>query len=101
MAFLWNPAKDEENYRKHNIHFATTEHIFEDPFRIKRQDDDSSETEERYQTIGEAGAVLFVAYTEETAEDTRIISARLATAKERRIYHGRTGAAYGWERVNP
>jgi uncharacterized DUF497 family protein len=58
----------------HNIHFATTEHIFEDPFRIKRRDDDSSETEERYQTIGEAGAVLFVIYTEEADEDTRIIS---------------------------
>jgi uncharacterized DUF497 family protein len=103
MAFLWNPVKDKENFRKHNIHFGTAEHLFEDPFRIKRRDDDSSETEERYQTIGEAGAVLFAVYTEETGDDTRIISARLATAKERRIYHGRTGKAYpyGWERVNP
>jgi uncharacterized DUF497 family protein len=44
-----------------------------------------------------------VIYTEEGAEGTRIISARLATAKERRIYHGRTGTAYpyGWERANP
>jgi uncharacterized DUF497 family protein len=103
MAFLWDPAKDEENYRKHKIHFTTTEHIFEDPFCIKRRDDDSSETEERYQSIGKAGAVLFVVYTEEADDDTRIISARLATAKERRIYHGGTGAAYpyGWERANP
>jgi uncharacterized DUF497 family protein len=102
MAFLWDPAKDEENFRKHNIHFATAEHLFEDPFHIKRRDDDSSETEDRYQTIGEAGAVLFVIYTEEADEDTLIISARLATAKERRIYHGRTGTAYpyGWERAN-
>jgi uncharacterized DUF497 family protein len=44
-----------------------------------------------------------VIYTEEAAEDTRIISARLATAKERRIYHGGISTAYpyGWERVKP
>jgi uncharacterized DUF497 family protein len=103
MAFLWDPAKYKENIRVHNVYFEDAEHIFEDPFRIKRRDDDSSGTEERYQSIGEAGAVLFVVYTEEAADDTRIISARLATAKERRIYHGGIGKAYpyGWERANP
>jgi uncharacterized DUF497 family protein len=95
--------KDVENYLKHGLHFATAEHIFEDPFLIKRRDDDSSRIEDRYQSIGKAGAVLFVVYMEESADDTRIISARLATAKERRIYHDGTGATYpyGWERAKP
>jgi uncharacterized DUF497 family protein len=103
MAFLWDPKKDAENYLKHNLHFATAEHIFGDPFRIKRRDDDSSRTEDRYQTIGKAGTVLFVVYTEESADNTRIISARLATAKERRIYHGGIGTTYpyGWEQAKP
>ena len=103
MAFVWDPAKGEENFRKHRIRLSTAEHIFDDPFRIKRRDDDSSITEERYQTLGEAGSVLFAVYTEEGPENTRLITARLATAKERRIYHGRTGTAYphGWVRADP
>jgi uncharacterized DUF497 family protein len=103
MAFIWDPQKEDENYLKHGLHFATAEHIFGDPFRIKRRDDDSSRTENRYQSIGKAGTILFVVYTEESADDTRIISARLATAKERRIYHDRTGTTYpyGWEWADP
>ncbi|MDR2478628.1 MAG: BrnT family toxin [Treponema sp.] len=103
MAFVWDPAKAAENVRRHNVYFEDAEHIFDDPFRMKRRDDDSSITEERYQTLGEAGSVLFVVYTEEDPDDMRLITARLATAKERRIYYGRTGTAYpyGWERVNP
>ena len=102
MAYVWDPAKEAENFLCHKIHFYDAEYVFDDPFRIKRRDDDSSITEERYQTIGEAGLALFVVYTEEGPEDTRIISARLATAKERRIYYGRAGTthSYGWERVN-
>ncbi|GHV72492.1 hypothetical protein AGMMS49928_29540 [Spirochaetia bacterium] len=102
MAFVWDPVKEAVNFRKHHIHFSTAEHIFNDPFRVKRLDDDSSITEERYQTIGEAGAVLFVVYTEEGLDDTRFITARLATAQERRIYHGGDGTAYpyGWERAD-
>ncbi|GHV93754.1 hypothetical protein AGMMS50293_00740 [Spirochaetia bacterium] len=103
MAFIWDPVKAVENIRVHKIYFDDAEHIFDDPFRIRRRDDDSSITEERYQIIGEAGSVLFVVYTEEGPEDTRLISARLATAKERRIYHGRDGTTYpyGWERLDP
>ena len=102
MAFVWDPVKEIENFLKHRIHFSTAERIFDDPFRIKRRDDDSSETEERYQSLGKTGPVLFVVYTEEGPEDTRLITARLATAKERRIYHGSgTAYPYSWERVEP
>ncbi|GHU70800.1 hypothetical protein FACS189450_05820 [Spirochaetia bacterium] len=100
MAFVWDPVKDEENFHKHHIHFSTAELIFDDPLRIKRRDDDSSIAAERYQSIGVADAAFFVVYTEEGPEDTRLITARLATAKERRIYHGGTGTTYpyGWVR---
>ena len=38
-------------------------------------------------TIGIAGEVLFVVYTERK-ETIRLISARLATARERSLYYG-------------
>jgi uncharacterized DUF497 family protein len=101
MAFVWDPAKAEKNFREHGIRFSTAENIFNDPFRIKRRDDDSSIDEERYQSIGKAGEVLFVVYTEEGDDDTRFISARAAGPKERRIYGASKTYPYGWERADP
>ena len=87
MAFVWEPVKAAINLRRHKIDFKDVGYVFDDPFRIKRRDDDSSITEERYQTLGMVDKVLFVVYTEEDSEDTNLISARIATTKERRIYH--------------
>jgi hypothetical protein len=47
-------------------------------------DDDSSDSEDRWQTMGFVGNVLFVVYTER-GDVTRIISARVAEPFERRI----------------
>ena len=66
---------------------------------MERHDDDSSGNEERWQTMGFFGNVLFVVYTER-GDVIRIISARVAEPFERRIYHG-DGKAHGWQRVNP
>jgi uncharacterized DUF497 family protein len=100
MGFVWDPVKAEKNIREHSVYFEDAEYAFDDPFRIKRHDDDSSEGEERYQTIGTAGRVFFVVYTDEGEDNTRIISARIATPRERRIYHGFSETyPYGWERA--
>ena len=96
MAFTWDPKKDDDNYRDHKMHLKDAEPIFFDPFRVTRRDDDSSISEERYQTIGMANKVLFVVYTERGIDDTHIISARTADPKERRIYHERKGREHGW-----
>jgi uncharacterized DUF497 family protein len=103
MAFIWDPVKAEQNVREHGVYFEDAAYVFDDPLRIKRRDDDSSIDEERYQTIGMAGHILFVVYTEEGDDDTRLISARIADPKERRIYYGRIGTSYpfGWERTYP
>ena len=98
MAFVWDPKKDAENVREHHMHLIDAEPVFHDPFRMIRRDADSSVIEERYQTMGMAGKVLFVVYTEEGDDDTRIISARVADPKERRIYYGGNDQ-YGWERT--
>ncbi|MDR0968568.1 MAG: BrnT family toxin [Holosporaceae bacterium] len=87
--FEFDPEKDALNWRKHKIHLATAALIFNDPMRIERADDSESNTsgEERMQTLGKAGKVLFVVYTERR-KATRLIMARLATRAEKRSYYG-------------
>jgi uncharacterized DUF497 family protein len=100
MKFAWSPDKEQENIIKHGIGFFDATEVFRDPFRMERHDDDSSDEEDRWQTMGFFNDVLFVIYTER--EDvTRIISARVAEPFERRIYNG-DGTVHpgGWERVN-
>jgi uncharacterized DUF497 family protein len=99
MDFEWDPEKERENFLAHGVHFETAERIFYDPFRMERHDDDSSGTEERWQTLGLFEDVLFVVYTER-GDVTRIISARPAEPFERRIYHD-ARETYGWKRVAP
>ncbi|MDR2096869.1 MAG: BrnT family toxin [Treponema sp.] len=63
--------------------------IVGDPHRLERIDQSEGNTsgEERRQTVGMAGKVLFVVYMER-GETTRLISARLANKAERRSYNG-------------
>jgi uncharacterized DUF497 family protein len=102
MAFLWDPAKAQDNFRKHHILFDDAEYAFDDPLRMIRRDNDSSEDEERWQTIRNAmGQLLFVVYTYAGDNDTRLISARLAMPKERRTYYGDSKThSQDWFRVN-
>ena len=97
--FEWDPKKERENFRLHGIHFERAERVFSDPHRKERHDDDSSYSEDRWQTMGLYNDVLFVVYTER-GDVTRIISARTAEPFERRIYYG-DGETQGWKRVNP
>jgi uncharacterized DUF497 family protein len=99
LEFEWDPEKEAENFRIHGVHFETAAQIFGDWFRKERWDDDSSEDEDRWQSLGAFDEVLFVVHTERENR-IRIISARIAAPSERRIYHG-DGEIYGWRRVNP
>jgi uncharacterized DUF497 family protein len=100
MEFAWTQEKEQDNITKHGINFKDAMEIFRDPFRMERHDDDSSNNEDRWQTMGYFNDVLFVVYTER--EDvTWIISARVAEPFERRIYNGDSkNHPRGWQRVN-
>ena len=101
MTFEWDEEKASENVRNRGIYFEDAELIFDDPFRIERYDTRNSAEEDRWQTVGSFDDVLFVAYTER-GDNIRIISARLATPKERRIYDGDSKTyPQGWYRVKP
>ena len=75
------------NLKMDGVRFETAALVFNDENRIEFYDSAHSLFEDRYNTIGMAGKVIFVVYTERRNSAIRIISARLATAAERRLYH--------------
>ena len=87
MVFEWDDEKNQINKRKHKISFETAANVFFDEDRIEQLDEFHSDEEERWQVIGMVDEILFVIYTERD-DRTRIISARRADKKERRIYYG-------------
>ena len=91
MRFEWSEAKDRANLRKHDVSFEGARLVFEDPWAISVSDRLHDEEEQRFVTIGAigSGSVLYVVHTWEFCEDDdviRIISARAASAHERRFY---------------
>ncbi len=88
MQFEWDDKKEIQNIKKHGISFSMAARVFGDDNRLEFFDKKHSEFENRYITIGLVKgilAVVFVSYTER--ENTiRIISARLATKKEKERY---------------
>ena len=91
MRFEWDERKNSQNRAKHGISFETARLVFEDPHAISIQDRYDN-GEERWQTIGRVGhtVILLVAHTcsgeDEPEEVIRIISARKATPRERKVY---------------
>jgi len=88
VEFAWDPRKAAANQRKHGVDFADAGTVFHDEQAITIPDEGSDE-EDRFTTLGvdALGRVLVVVYT--WHEDSpRLISARKATARERRQYEG-------------
>ncbi len=116
LLFEYNPEKNRKNIEKHGISFKSAARVFFDYDRIELYDEGHSETEDRYDTIGDTSAgnlttigtlqdtpridnILFVVYTERIVSDKpgkpeeviRLISARMATSFERGVYYGKLG----------
>lgn len=87
MRFEWDFTKDKKNLRKHGVSFKEASSVFYDALAVTGADPDHSEDEERLITFGmsSSGRLLVVAHTERDAA-IRIISARVATSHERKIY---------------
>lgn len=93
MLFEWDPLKNNNNIRKHGISFEKAVYVFTDRNALSIYDDEHSEHEDRWITIGliPEGNVLVVIHTDrvyiENQEVIRIISARKATDKETADYN--------------
>lgn len=85
MSYEWDPKKAKSNYKKHGVKFADAVGVFEDENAITIPDE--HEREDRYITIGRdfLSRILVVVYTFRDII-IRIISARKATAHERKMY---------------
>jgi uncharacterized DUF497 family protein len=79
--------KDAENVRKHDVTFQEAATIFGDPLAITFEDPNHSATENRLISFGLSlrKRLLVVAHTQR-GKKIRIISARLMSRKERKIY---------------
>lgn len=90
--FEWDIRKAKTNIRNHAISFERAATIFRDPNLLSIPDEEHSDNEERWLTMGldESGVLLVIAHTFESFERSssriRIISARKATKKERQQY---------------
>lgn len=117
MIFEYDEDKNKKNIEKHGISFKSAARIFFDYDRIEYFDEENSEYEDRFDTIGDLSAgtvnlsqnadtligsigkddILFVVYTERIKKNengveidvTRLISARYATNFERGLYYGK------------
>lgn len=89
MQFEWDDEKNKINIKKHKISFSIAKFVFNDENRLEIFDEIHSLNEDRYITIGiinQMPVVVTVVYTER-GQKIRLISARKATAEERRMYY--------------
>ena len=96
IIFTWDNSKAVTNWRKHKVDFRIAVEVFFDDDALDIWDLYHNEEEDRRNVIGKvydpvtSEDILFVVYVERVSDDgkdvIRIISARPANRKERRLY---------------
>ena len=84
--YEWDEAKREANLKKHRLDFRDAYLVYENPLKITFRTE--RRAEQRFQDIALveiAGNVLSLAYILR-GQNVRVISFRLASRRERRIY---------------
>jgi uncharacterized DUF497 family protein len=91
MQFEWDPKKARSNLKKHGVSFEEAVTVFYDPLSATFDDPDHSSSEPRFITIGYStgNRLLYVSHSDR-GETLRIISARIATAHERKRHEEET-----------
>ena len=89
MRFEWDGAKAAANVTKHRVSFEEAMTVFYDPLAATFGDPDHSDDESRLVTVGySARNRLLVVCHVERGTAIRLISARRATARERKRHEG-------------
>jgi len=89
MQFKWDESKNRANFKKHGIWFEEAQTVWSDPHSVEFYDPTHSVSEDRFMRIGHSTAesLLLVIFCERNSGDmVRIISARIATSRERQQY---------------
>ncbi|GAX45550.1 hypothetical protein NIES4075_65710 [Tolypothrix sp. NIES-4075] len=87
MEFEWDETKAATNLKKHSVSFEEAKTVFDNPLALIFDDEAHSTDEQREIIIGhsQSNRLLLVCFTERP-NAIRIISARLATRREREDY---------------
>jgi uncharacterized DUF497 family protein len=85
LAFEWDENKAKQNLKKHGVSFEEASTVLSDPLARTIQDPLHSEEEDRFVHLGQSQRrrLLVVVFTER-GDKIRIISARVATRRERK-----------------
>ena len=91
LTFVWNTSKNRKNVEMHGITFDEAATSWLDPLAVEAFDDEHSSSEDRWFRIGTTlrGALVVTWWTARTGRGKdliRIIGARRATRRERRIH---------------
>jgi uncharacterized DUF497 family protein len=88
VKFEWDSSKAEINLKKHHVSFNLAITVFDDPYALIAPDPKHSAAEEREWIVGESdNGVLVVIFTKRLEGKVyRIISARRANRRERKLY---------------
>lgn len=86
MRVVWDVRKAAANIRNHGIEFSHAATVLDDPIAVTIED--NRHGEQRFVTVGSdlLGRILVVVYAYSGEDEIRVISARKATPKERRVY---------------
>jgi len=87
LKFEWDAKKARENIKKHGVSFEEASTVFGDLLALTIYDPLHSEEEDRFVTLGESEKrrLIVVSFTDRD-DRIRIISARMATRRERKDY---------------
>ena len=89
LGFEWDERKNSANKKKHGVSFEEAQSVFFDEDAIEYSDPEHSDEEDRFIMIGRSYQlrVLVVCHClRQSASVIRIISARMATRRERRAH---------------
>lgn len=89
--FDWDPEKAEANFAKHGVRFEEVVELFSSGIDyLEIFDEAHSIEEERFLAVGLiAKGVVVVVWTDGEEDIVRIISARIATPRERKQFEAR------------
>ena len=93
IRFEWDGEKEVKNRRKHGVSFELAGSVFADPHAISIYDEEHSQEEDRWVTVGiaQTGALLVIVHTYNAIDEEtillRIISGRRAVRSEEEAYN--------------
>ena len=88
LVFEWNSTKNTLNFKKHGVSFNEAKSVFADEYARLIADPDHSGEEDRFILMGLSmeSRLLVVCHCIRNVHTIRIISARKADRRERKIY---------------